>query len=140
MELVKHLNSFIRVKLNCLTSYVAPPQENDGSKKRVLLVHCHPNGNSFSAQLAKAVEKGLLKGGHDVRVRHLYSVGYDTSLCYDNNAFHPPISLDEITRYHAPKCVEIRSKNDFNEEEKAVREAVGDLLWCNSVVFVYPTW
>ena len=125
------------------TSYIQPPEPIDNSvKRRVLVIHAHPDPNSFSAHLVKAVESGLAESGHQTRIRHLYaSEGYDSQRTYNASNFSPSLSQRERQEYHDDQKVQIRSKSKVLEyDDPQICQAVEDLRWCDSLVFVYPTW
>ena len=109
-------------KLNRITSFVPPPPpEADSPKRKLLLVHAPPQPGSFSAAIAAAVEEGARAGGHECRKLSLYEQGYGVAL-----------TAAERSRYFDTTEPERLSKD--------VRGALQDLSWCDSVVFVYPTW
>ena len=113
---------WLATKLNGITSHVPPPPPEDGSPKRkMLLVHAHPLASSYSSALAAAVEEGARAGGHELRRISLYDQNYGVKLTASERA-----AYFETTR---PE----RLASD-------VRRALTDLSWCDSVVFVYPTW
>jgi len=72
--------------------------------------------------LAKAAEAGGIEGGHKVRMRSLYTDG-----------FNPLFSSDERSAYF-----------DFDKGParmpKDIQDGLDDLKWCDTIVFVYPTW
>jgi putative NADPH-quinone reductase len=85
---------------------------------RVLLVHCHPCADSFSAALRDAAVAALKKGGHEVRLIDLYASGFD-----------PVLSDQQRRDYHTAK-----------ENERGVEEHLAALRWCEALIFNYPTW
>ena len=87
------------------------------SATRVLVVHCHPDPQSFVAAVRDRVLAGLDAGGAEVRVEDLYADGFDPLLGADEHRRHlePGIGAD-LERYAA------------------------DLRWCDTLVLVYPTW
>lgn len=85
---------------------------------RVLLIHCHPCGESFGAALCAAARDALERGGHELRVTDLYREGFD-----------PVMSEPEWRRYH-----------DEDVNRTPVERHVEDILWAEALVFVYPTW
>ena len=111
----------VATRLNQLSSYVPPPpREAEAAPRRVLVVDVHPLGDSFSAAIADAVVQGAKEGGHACKRRSLYAEG-----------FQPALSASERSRYF--DCV---AKNYSDD----VKSHLADLRWCDSVVFVYPTW
>lgn len=85
---------------------------------RTLVVYSHPCSESFNAGVLTTVTEALEKAGHELRVRDLYA-----------EEFNPVMSAQERREYH-----------DRGTNELPVREHVDDILWCEAIVFVYPTW
>lgn len=85
---------------------------------RALLVFCHPDPESFGAHLRNVVADALVARGAEVRERDLYRLGFD-----------PVMSCTERRRYH-----------NEGENEIPVAEDLSDLKWCDTLIFVYPTW
>lgn len=85
---------------------------------RALLIYCHPKPESFTAAVRDTVVAGLEGGGADVRVVDLYADGFD-----------PTLSAQELADYEdeAVNCA-------------AVQAHVDALRWCDTLIFVYPTW
>ena len=86
---------------------------------RVLVVHAHPDPDSFAGALAKAALAGLRNGGHDTRLIDLYA-----------EDFQPVMSQADRVAY--------------DTEAGFVDPAVGvyaeHVAWAEAMVFVYPTW
>ena len=129
--------SYVRAKLNVFTSYVSPPEESPLEPKKVLIIHCHPVSTSYSTQLSNAVRDGLVAGGHEIRLRRLYFHG-NKDECYDGKEFQPILSSTDLEDYHNAQLVKNREQGIF--PSISIKQAVDDLRWCNSLVFVYPTW
>ena len=86
--------------------------------RRVLIVHAHPEPQSFSGALRDLVVRVCGERGSDVRVHDLY----DTS-------FSPVVSANEWSlRGEAP------------ETKPHLSAHFADVEWCDTLVFVYPTW
>lgn len=83
---------------------------------RALIVYCHPNPQSFCAHLRDTAAEAL--AGEDVRVLDLYADGFD-----------PVMGLEERLNYQTPGL-----------NEKPVAEHIAHLKWCDTLIFVYPTW
>lgn len=84
----------------------------------VLVIHAHPQAQSFSAALRDSVVAGLSRTTHEVRVRKLYEENFD-----------PCLSLDEW-----------RGHLDPPETKPHLAPHFDDLQWCEALVLVYPTW
>jgi putative NADPH-quinone reductase len=85
---------------------------------RALVVYCHPTPDSFNAAIRDLVLAKLHAAGAEVRLHDLYAEG-----------FHPILSAAEWKGYLAcpQNCA-------------AVDAQVADLRWCDTLIFVYPTW
>lgn len=84
---------------------------------RTLLVYCHPDEDSFVAAVRDRVVDALARAGYEVRVTDLYREGFDPRFSAEEHESH----LDEGAHPDASAHVD-------------------DLLWCEQVVLVYPTW
>ena len=126
-------------RLNSFTSYVQPLSDGAQLSRKVLLIRAHPVDESYSAALAVAAERGLLSAGHKVRVKSLYRHSDEKLKCYAGTTFDPVLSANERRDYMNPQCVQERKVGNSNLSEQVI-EAIADLRWCNSVVFVFPTW
>lgn len=85
---------------------------------RALVVYCHPLPGSFTAAVRDVVCDCLHEAGAELRLIDLYARGYD-----------PALSPEELTRYL-----------DTESNRAAVQSDVKDLMWCDTLIFVYPTW
>lgn len=85
---------------------------------RTLVVHCHPNPNSFVAAVRDAALMGLRAGGHEVRLTDLYAQGFEPVFTAEEKATH--LSDATVSAEIAPHAA--------------------DLQWCESLVLIYPTW
>jgi NAD(P)H dehydrogenase (quinone) len=85
---------------------------------RVLLIHCHPRPDSFSAALRDAAVDALTSSGHSVEVRDLYAEAFDPVL----SAHQRGVYFDEAQNVHG-----------VEDHVAALRRAEG-------LVLVYPTW
>jgi putative NADPH-quinone reductase len=137
---------YARLKLNQLTSHVSPPDSTaETRRRRVLVVHCHPDRASLSKALCDAVERGLRdpEAGREVRLRRLYCYD-DPAESYGGKDFDAALSAEEWRNYHDLHAIEMRKSPRTIASApgmtKAICEAVADLRWCDSIVLVYPTW
>ncbi len=85
---------------------------------RTLVIYCHPNPASFVAAARDAALQGLAAGGHEVRITDLYAEGFDP--VFDAHAHEGHL--------------------DGPDTKPEIAAHVADLLWCESLVLVYPTW
>lgn len=143
--LMSWLLSWTKAKLNRLSCAVPPPSADASSpRRRVLVLHCHPDSadpNSLSRKLEEAVLAGLAQAHHEVRLRRLYGDS-DRALTYGEGAFDPVLSAAEKACYANPEVVaQLATAEGVRARlPVAVAEAVEDLRWCDTLVFVYPTW
>lgn len=86
---------------------------------RLLLVHCHPDPESYGASLRNAAREALQSAGHELREIDLYAEGFD-----------PVFTLAEKTTYLSDTASNIRG----------VQAHVDALRWAEGWVVVYPTW
>lgn len=89
---------------------------------KALVVFAHPDGGSFCGQLRDVVLHELRNAGHEIREHDLVSEG-----------FNPVFSAYE--RLHHVGDVEEKLR-----EMPELRSHIEDLQWCDTLVFVYPTW
>ena len=85
---------------------------------RALVVYCHPRESSFTAAVRDTVVAKLNAAGAETRVLDLYKRGFD-----------PILSAEEH------ECYETCPDNCARVEED-----VAHLRWCDTLIFVYPTW
>jgi len=85
---------------------------------RALVVYCHPRPDSFNAAVRDRVLDKLAGVGAEVRVQDLYAMG-----------FNPVMGGQEHRDYE---------DEAINQNPVAVECA--DLVWCDTLIFVYPTW
>jgi putative NADPH-quinone reductase len=85
---------------------------------RALVVFCHPKADSFAGAVLGVVRDRLAAAGAEVRVRDLYRAG-----------FAPILTAEEWEGYL-----------DAPGNQAPVARDVGDLRWCDTLIFVYPTW
>jgi NAD(P)H dehydrogenase (quinone) len=86
---------------------------------RALVVHAHPDPDSFSAAVVGAIEQGLRNGGHESRIVDLYGEGFTTAM---TNA--------ERLAYHEDEPI----------VDDQVRAYAAHVRWADALIFVYPTW
>jgi putative NADPH-quinone reductase len=84
---------------------------------RTLVVHCHPDPDSFTSAARDRAVTALREHGDDVRLTDLYAV-----------RFNPVLSAEERARHLEPG------------PDPSVAGHAADLQWCERLVLVYPTW
>lgn len=85
---------------------------------QALVVYCHPSPSSFNAAVRDVVLAKLAAAGAEVRLTDLYA-----------ESFQPVLTGPEWTHY---------LKAPANREP--VERHCADLDWCDTLIFVYPTW
>ncbi len=82
------------------------------------VVYCHPDPKSFTAAVRDRAVDALQAAGHHVRTSDLYADG-----------FEPAMSLQERLDHLAPMTI-----------EPDIAAYCSNLRWCDTLVFIYPTW
>jgi putative NADPH-quinone reductase len=85
---------------------------------RALVVYCHPTEGSFTAAVRERVLARLAAAGAEVRLVDLYAEG-----------FQPVLTAAEWQGYL-----------DAPANRTGHEPAVEALQWCDTLIFVYPTW
>ena len=85
---------------------------------RALVVYCHPRPDSFTAAVRDRILEKLTAVGAEIRVQDLYGAGFD-----------PVLSAGEHRDYEDEAINQI-----------PVAAEIADLTWCDTLIFVYPTW
>jgi NAD(P)H dehydrogenase (quinone) len=131
------MTSFLRNKINLLSTLVNPAEVDNPPKRKVLVIHCHPSSTSFSNAICDHVVDGLKSSGHEVRLKKLYFNGVKEE-CYGGTTFQPVLTAEEYAAMNNPEVVKDRLAGIVSD--KVMNEAVKDLRWSNAIVFIYPTW
>ncbi len=85
---------------------------------RALLIYCHPQQGSYTSAVRDTVVARLDAAHSEVRLRDLYAEG-----------FNPVLTPDEWDSY-----------GGIEKRDPLVQSHVDDLLWCDTLIFIYPTW
>ena len=85
---------------------------------RALIVYAHPRDGSFNEAIRDIILQRLQGYGVEIRMRDLY-----------DEAFNPVMDKLQLENYQ-----------DHLQNKAGLEEYVEDLLWCNMLIFVYPTW
>lgn len=85
---------------------------------RALVVFCHPCDQSFNSAVCDVVLQKLGTAGAETRVHDLYRAG-----------FAPALSWDEWKGYLSSPT-----------NQRPVQTEVDDVRWCDTLIFIYPTW
>jgi putative NADPH-quinone reductase len=85
---------------------------------RALVVYCHPRETSFTAAVRDVVIGKLRDAGAEVRLIDLYARGFDPVLAAHEHEIYEDETLNRVP----------------------VQQDCDDLAWCDTLIFVYPTW
>ncbi|QBF30687.1 NAD(P)H-dependent oxidoreductase [Thalassococcus sp. S3] len=85
---------------------------------RALVVYSHPREGSFNAAIRDLVLDKLQAAGAEIRLIDLYKSGFD-----------PRLTSHELDIYE-----------DTSMNTHHIAEQVDALRWCDTLIFVYPTW
>jgi len=117
---------------NHLTSYIPPPpnenSDSDGtpsSPRNILVVNAHPVPTSFSRSLADTFVKSSEDAGHEVKRITI------------TDAFQSNMTRSERTLYTELLDSPEEKQRTLSREVKA---HIDLLKWCDTLVFIYPTW
>jgi len=100
---------------------------------KVLIVHAHPESQSFNGAMTRTAVQALTQQGHQVQVSDLYAMGWDAVLGVNefsdlnNPGFFNPAKEQEHAQKTGTICAEVA------QEQAKVREA--DLM-----IFQFPVW
>ncbi|WP_019954371.1 NAD(P)H-dependent oxidoreductase [Yoonia vestfoldensis] len=85
---------------------------------KALVIYAHPAEGSFNAAIRDLVVEKLSAAGAEIRLRDLYAEG-----------FQPVLTGPEWTGY-----------TDSPANRAPVGDHCADVGWCDTLIFVYPTW
>ncbi len=85
---------------------------------RALVVYCHPRPESFTAAVRDLVLAKLEDAGAETRLIDLYAEG-----------FQPTLTAQELEVYE-----------DTEKNQVPVADHIAAVQWCDTLIFVYPTW
>ncbi len=126
-------------KLNTISSYIPPPPNYDFVKRKVLIIHAHPVEESYSNALCDVVYSTLIESGHEVKKRYLYNYNYKDV----KHSFNPSLQRNEWLSYLNPDDIEKRKTSEGLKKlniPNDIKLAIEELRWCDSIVFIFPTW
>lgn len=101
--------------------------------KRILIIHAHPEKQSFCSALKEAAVAHFQSKGCDVKVSNLYSMGFNP--VGDKNDFLE-LSNPAFFKYQAEQTNAFQH-DLFTPEVKAEMEK---FLWCDTLIFTFPLW
>lgn len=102
----------------CTAFFKWVTSEREAFSVRVLIVYCHPKEGAFASVVRDTVIARLDAAGAQTRLRDLYAEG-----------FQPVLTTSEWSGYL-----------DAPANRAPVEAHVADLEWCNTLIFIYPTW
>jgi len=105
--------------------------------RRVLVLQCHPCGDSFGAACAAAAVRGLHAAGHEVRVKTLYDYAPSNSALgssYYGRDFPPALTAGERRGYHDVANPAHGQAQLDKQLAPEVVAAAADLRWAQGLV------
>lgn len=85
---------------------------------RALVVYAHPKSDSFTAAVRQLIEDRIKSTSGECRVIDLYADG-----------FQPVLSPQDLDTY-----------DDIAINQLGHEQHCANLAWCDTLIFVYPTW
>lgn len=85
---------------------------------RALIIYCHPDPNSFTAAVLEVIKEKLTDVSAQFRIEDLYDQGFDPILSQQHLADYLDTDINAIP----------------------VQKYIDNLDWCDTLIFVYPTW
>jgi len=100
---------------------------------KALIVHAHPEPQSFSSSLARAAADALSAAGHDVRLTDLYARRFDP--VSDRRNF----TLAKNPEYFKQQMEEAHATEHDGFAGDLLTE-MENLEWCDALIFCFPLW
>jgi NAD(P)H dehydrogenase (quinone) len=101
--------------------------------KRVLIIHAHPEKQSFCSALKDLAITHFQNSGAEIKISDLYKTGFNP--VGDKNDFLE-LSNPAFFKYQAEQTHAFQ--NDlFSPEVKAEMEK---FIWCDTLIFTFPLW
>lgn len=101
--------------------------------KKVLIVHAHPEPQSFCSALQSKAEAWFKAQGAEVKVTDLYRVG-----------FNPVGSKDDFLSLNNPSYFKYQAEQTHASQHDLfcteVKEEMEKLAWCDTLIFNFPLW
>lgn len=101
--------------------------------KKILIIHAHPEKQSFCSALKDAAINHFQKNNAEVKVSDLYKMGFNP--VGDKHDFLE-LSNPDFFKYQAEQTNAFQ-KDLFTPEVKAEMEK---FLWCDTLIFTFPLW
>ncbi len=99
----------------------------------VLIIHAHPDPNSFNAAMKNAAVEALTAAGHQVQVSDLYAMGFKAIIGADDFPVRASTDRLQILREQRHAVEQGAIPRDVaNELEK--------LFWADLIIFQFPLW
>ncbi len=101
--------------------------------KKVLIIHAHPESQSFCSSLKNIAISHCQEQGIEVKVSDLYAMG-----------FNPVGGKDDFTQIQNPDFFKYQMEqvNAFQNKlfVPEVQEEMDKLEWCDTLIFNFPLW
>lgn len=101
--------------------------------RKVLIVHAHPEPNSFCSALMQQVADSFENQGDQVRVSDLYALNFQP--VGGKNDF-TQLSNETYFKYQLEQLHATENKSF----ETSLQHEMDALLWCDTLVFSFPLW
>lgn len=99
----------------------------------ILIVHCHPEKQSFNASLTNTAEKTLTKQGHNVEISDLYAINFDPV----EKAIH---YKNRVNTSKFDVLSEQRNAYKTDTLAKDVKEQIEKIKKCDLLILQFPLW
>ena len=101
--------------------------------KKILIIHAHPENQSFCSSLRTTANEHFSKMGYSVKESDLYAMRFDP--IGDKNDFKE-LNDSKFFKY------QMEQANAFNKElfTDTLKEEMDKLAWCDILIFNFPLW
>lgn len=99
----------------------------------VLIVHAHPEPNSFNGAMTRTAERVLTEAGHIVQISDLYAMQFDP--VSDRRNF-----TTQKDRNYFKQQVEEVYASEMDGFVADVQAEIDKLFWCDVLIFQFPLW
>jgi NAD(P)H dehydrogenase (quinone) len=100
---------------------------------RVLIVHAHPEPQSFNGAMTRVANEALLGAGHEIVVSDLYAVG-----------FNPVSDRRNFLTVHDPKYFRQQAEEGYAAGMDGfatdILAEMHKLFWCEALILQFPLW
>ena len=101
--------------------------------KNILIIHSHPEEQSFCSSLRNTATQHFKTLGHEVKESDLYAMGFNP---VGNKSDFVQLSNPDFFKYQIEQ-VHAFTNNLFIDE---LQTEMNKLLWCDILIFNFPLW